>query len=864
MATATLGTVPADVTPAAAPPAGDPPPRRRPARRFRAHLLRLVLAVTLPLALLGAGQAIWTADARRDEALRAVEATARALQLSLDRELTRTIAMLEALARSPALDEALAGGAAVAPFHAQATAVVAARAGALATIWLMPAETAAPVMNTLVPPGRPVPTLGTAIYPERPLGPPPEPERALRALVEQGVPAVGDLARGPVVGWVIPIGLPVRRDGRVVAVLAAGLRPESLSQVMQDGMQPGIGTATLVDRGGVVVARTVDPGRFVGTPAPPAVLAMMREPSVTASSLATTSLEGLPMRAVLRRLSAVPFVVGYGAPQELVDIPFRQALALSLGLGLAALLLAVGAAIWLGRQLGAEVAALGADVLPLTRGEPPPVRPPPRIAEVAAARSALARAASSLADSEARFTRTVAAGRMGTWEWDARNNRLTGSAGREALYGRPPGSLPTREALIAVAHPDDRAAVDAAANAALAGHADGLYDVEFRAVWPDGTVRWLHSQGRAEFEPDGRPRRISGVVVDVTERRLAEDALRDSERRLRLAQDAAGIGAWERDLRTGQATWSDQEYRLHGLEPDGPPPSAEALHAMMLPEFRGRGLLFEQLRDGTATLDQEGRTAQLEYAIRRADTGVVRWLQVQGRILPGPDGRPARIVGVSLDVTERRAAEEQRELLMREVDHRAKNALAVALSVVQLAPRDVPPEAFAASVTSRIAAMARTHSLLAAERWAGAEIGALARAELAAHEGHFTLEGPRLRLTAEAAQPVAMLLHELATNAAKHGALSTPGGRVELGWSLSPAEELLRLHWQERGGPPLDGPPRRAGFGSRLLTALAKRQLGGSVEVDWSGPAGVAVTLRLPARHVAAVEAGFTPREARA
>jgi two-component sensor histidine kinase len=222
---------------------------------------------------------------------------------------------------------------------------------------------------------------------------------------------------------------------------------------------------------------------------------------------------------------------------------------------------------------------------------------------------------------------------------------------------------------------------------------------------------------------------------------------------------------------------------------------------------------------------------------------------VRARVFHGPDGTPRRLVGVTLDITDRRAAEERQALLMREVDHRAKNALAVALSVVQLAPRDVPAEAFAAGITARIAAMARAHSLLASEGWAGAELAALVEAELAAYAGHVTRDGPGLRVSAGAAQPLAMLLHELVTNAAKHGALSAPGGRVALRWAVEAGS--LRLTWRETGGPRLAGPPARSGFGSRLLVALAERQLGGEVALDWSDPAGLVATLTLPARHLA-------------
>ena len=192
---------------------------------------------------------------------------------------------------------------------------------------------------------------------------------------------------------------------------------------------------------------------------------------------------------------------------------------------------------------------------------------------------------------------------------------------------------------------------------------------------------------------------------------------------------------------------------------------------------------------------------------------------------------------------DRRRAAESRALLLREVDHRAKNALAVALSLVRLTPRrDV--EGFAEAVEGRIAAMSRAHSLLAAESWRGVDLGALIGFELAPYAGRVRPAGPPVRLAADAVQPVGMVLHELATNAAKYGALSTPGGQVELGWRFGP-DGALDLTWRERGGPPVSEPPERAGFGSRLLATLVERQLGGGLARDWR-PDGLAVALTLP------------------
>jgi PAS domain S-box-containing protein len=838
-----------DLRPPAAMPPGPAPLHRR-ARRFGVHLLRLMLAVTLPLVMLATGLVGWTAEERRHEALRDIEATAQSLQVTLDRQFRQALTLLEVLGTSPALDQALAeapGGPGIAAFHAQARSLVAGPGG-FAVVALLPAGDDQQVMNTRIPVGERPPALGAARFPPRPVGPTPQPGQPLLQAIAAGQSFVSDLLLGPVAGHVMVLGVPIHRDGTLVGGLVAALEPRMIAALLDAELRPDQGRAMLVDRGGVIIAVSGRNLHATGQPAPPEMQAFLRDPARRAA-LVTAAGQAGPLYAAMRRLEAVPFAVGFAAPQAQLDQPLRRALLLAGLGGAAALALAAGAALWLGRRLGAEVAALGADALPLARGEAPPARAPSRIAEIAAARGALAGMAQDLAASEARFARAVAAARMAAWEWEVATDRVTGSAGREALYGMPAGSLASTRALFARLHPDDRERVRRAARAALAGARGGLYDEEYRILWPDGSLRWLMSKGRAEFDATGRAVRMHGVVVDVTDRRRAEEALRESEGRLLLAQDAAGIGAWERDLGTGAAIWSEQQYRLFGLPPDGPPPGPAALRAMVVADDGAPGLITDQIPPLAPIAPEGDAPLRGEYRIRRADTGEIRWIQALGRPLRGPDGRPVRIVGVSLDITDRRAAEERQALLMREVDHRAKNALAVALSIVQLAPRDVPAEAFAAGVTARIAAMARTHSLLASEGWAGADLATLVEAELAAYAGHVETEGRPLRISAGAAQPVAMLLHELATNAAKHGALSAPDGRVALAWSRE--AEALRIVWRERGGPRLAGPPARTGFGSRLLVSLAERQLGGSVALDWSDPEGLTATLVLPARHLA-------------
>ena len=185
----------------------------------------------------------------------------------------------------------------------------------------------------------------------------------------------------------------------------------------------------------------------------------------------------------------------------------------------------------------------------------------------------------------------------------------------------------------------------------------------------------------------------------------------------------------------------------------------------------------------------------------------------------------------------------------REVDHRAKNVLTVVQSILRLTRGDSPVN-FAAAVESRVLALARAHDLLARDRWRGAWLRDVLEQELAAYRRSggagpwIHLSGAAMHLAADAVQPVEMVAHELATNAAKYGALSVAGGTVRVVWSAQ--EGGLGLVWTERGGPPPDGVPSRRGFGTRLIEATVRRQLSGTLEQRWE-PAGLTCIITLPA-----------------
>jgi two-component sensor histidine kinase len=194
-------------------------------------------------------------------------------------------------------------------------------------------------------------------------------------------------------------------------------------------------------------------------------------------------------------------------------------------------------------------------------------------------------------------------------------------------------------------------------------------------------------------------------------------------------------------------------------------------------------------------------------------------------------------VGIGVDITERKRTEERQRLLLAELSHRVKNTLAVVLGIAsRTVSGDRTLREAREMLAKRLGALAKTHELLTAADWRGVSLRALAQAELKPYGRRATLAGDDLMLAPKAAQTLALVLHELATNAAKHGALSVPAGRIEIGWAV--ADGRLRLLWRERDGPPVR-PPERQGFGRLLLERGVAHDLDGAVTLDFR-PEGLA------------------------
>ncbi|WP_375310459.1 HWE histidine kinase domain-containing protein [Bradyrhizobium sp. A5] len=312
--------------------------------------------------------------------------------------------------------------------------------------------------------------------------------------------------------------------------------------------------------------------------------------------------------------------------------------------------------------------------------------------------------------------------------------------------------------------------------------------------------------------------------------------LRESEERRSMAIAAGKMGSWDWDWVNGDWMWDDGQYRIFGVTPETFNVTSANIQALLHPDDA------DQFSKAIAAFNMGVHAHEGEFRVSRPD-GEVRWCVGTAAATLDPSGRVVRVSGVTVDITERKRAEERQNLLAREVDHRAKNALALAQSIVRLTRAD-EVKAYVNAVEGRINALARVHTILSLSSWQGAELSKLIEEELAPYSlgGQIKLAGPEVQLLPATAQTLALALHELFTNSAKYGALSARAGRLAIGWQVE--DDHLTLTWDETGGP-LVGPPKSRGFGTRSLLASVESQLGGQAEFNWR-PEGLLCRLEVP------------------
>lgn len=431
---------------------------------------------------------------------------------------------------------------------------------------------------------------------------------------------------------------------------------------------------------------------------------------------------------------------------------------------------------------------------------------------------------SPLRESNLKLRLALRAAQIGTWDWVLDTNDMVYSPRARAICGFSPDEPVNFEKVRAVTHPEDLPRTSAQAQRALDPAIRSREPYEYRVIRADtGEVRWVLAHGEAIFARSGgghKAIRYLGTIQDITERKATEDALRHSELRQRLAIDAARMAIWELDVGTGSAQISPELARMFGLDPaDGP--TLEDLHRHYAPGERER-----IQRAGQEAL-AEGKTHfETEFRARWPD-GSLHWLLMRAEVLFGPSKRPERVIGVLLDINERKRREEQQMLFMRELNHRVKNSLSVVQSIANQTFRDdrADPEALQA-FRQRLYALASANDVLVEQEWTAFSLRALVERLVAPYRDpaeRIVLSGPELSLPPRLNVPLALVLHELATNAAKYGALASKGGRVTIVWRE--VEKGVELTWAESGGEYVEGPLRR-NFGMRLISEILPIELG--------------------------------------
>jgi len=629
---------------------------------------------------------------------------------------------------------------------------------------------------------------------------------------------------------------PLQNDaGEVKGVLLVGLSIDWLIRDIQSVALPTESSAAIADRNGIILARSLYPERFVGQPMPAFAQAFLHEPQARV-------FEGIAMDGVRRIAAFIPLdaeprglfvVVGLDAAGPLAAViqADRRVAVMIIGSLLLSFTLAifvfhtvverpvqrllVAAHRWEAQDWGARVGQLrgGREFARLGAAFD-------EMAEAVTLREAARQQATARMQALAHVAPQIVlmADRAGQVDWTNDHWRqithldLAQSQGDGWLVG---------------VHADDREAARAAWLSALSKTTTGLdvpFTQEARICRSDNHQwRWHLLTGAPIEDARGVIVAWAMVGVDFHERRQAEAVLAETAAQLRATYESAPVGLCllDRELRfvainAMLAGTNGQPVAAHiGRTLEEMAPHVAGQLAPVMRRVLETGEPIEDLEQRGVVAGEEHFWECNYYAVRGAD-GIITGLS-----------------GAIIDITTRKRIEASERLLSREVDHRAQNALSVVRGLVRLTAAEAKGDVagLVNAMEGRIAAMGRAHHVLAREKWAGADLREIIAQETGSLAGQVELTGPDLRLHAGSAQPLSFVLHELVTNAVKHGALSTAEGRLTLRWEVR--ADGVRLDWMERGGPMIETPPTHAGFGSELIEANLRAKLNGRIECRW-------------------------------
>jgi PAS domain S-box-containing protein len=439
--------------------------------------------------------------------------------------------------------------------------------------------------------------------------------------------------------------------------------------------------------------------------------------------------------------------------------------------------------------------------------------------------------------------------KLGTFSADLATGHLECDARAASIHGHPVPPTTIKESRRFV-HRDDLVHIDA--DLAKARRRGGSWNAEYRVMPPPGhphcgETRWVAVDGSFVRAARGIPARLRGVIRDITDRKRAEQAMAERNAQLELASRVARVGSFTVDFASSRVRLSPGCATLYGL-PEG---------TMDMPRHDARAHVhpeelawLEALRN-QAFLEQK-RELVAQFRIVRPVDGEIRWVEARNLIEYDKDGRPLHTIGVCIDVTERKQAEDHKSLLISELDHRVKNTLAcVGVIVEQTRTASNTLDGFLEVLRGRIRSLANAHALLSYNRWHSVQLGEIVRNELTPcmRDGNTLIEGPAVEISADSVQPIAMVLHELATNAAKYGALSNGGGQIRVRWDLqsnASSRDDLIVQWRETGGPPVVA-PSPPGYGMSVIRDLIPYELGGRVDHVFAAD-GVHCKMQIPSK----------------
>lgn len=381
------------------------------------------------------------------------------------------------------------------------------------------------------------------------------------------------------------------------------------------------------------------------------------------------------------------------------------------------------------------------------------------------------------------------------------------------------------------------------------------YEIEYRLKHHSGEYRWTLGRALPIRNEQGMIERWFGTCTDIDDLKRSDERLRERESELARVQRIGQVGGLEVDLtgRSPRNKRSPEYLRLHGLAAKDKNETHESWVQRIHPDDRDR-----VVKHFLASIAGPAGDYEAEYRIVRPSDGETRWIQAKSEIERDEAGEPLRLVGAHIDITELKKAEEARELISRELSHRIKNIFAVVASIVTLSARSEPAvRPLAEAIRERIEALARAHDFVRPSdpaQGGGAThqtmiglLEMLLEPYHAAEAGRITIAGDPVPIGVGAATALSLVVHELATNAVKYGALSRENGRLEV--ICEAGVEQASLIWRESGGPELTGLPSRQGFGTLMSERAAKAQLRAGITHDWR-PEGLRVRFDFPVSHL--------------